>query len=61
MSNPNDRPFDCLAFKREVQAQISEETRDLSTAELREYFLRKVAEGPFAEYFCTPQATRKAA
>jgi hypothetical protein len=61
VSRPDEKPFDCLEFKREVQARIFEETRELSTADLREYFLRNVEEGPFAEYFRSPQSTRKAA
>jgi len=46
---PNDKKFDCVAFKDEAQAAVYEETKGLSRAELTEYFRRRVEEGPFSE------------
>lgn len=51
MEKRKDKPFDCIAFKREVQARMYEETRNLSSDQLLAYFRKKVEEGPFAEYF----------
>ena len=39
--------FDCIAFKRKVQAEIYEEIKGLSPEEEIEYFRREVAAGPF--------------
>jgi hypothetical protein len=41
--------FDCIAFKRRVQAEIYEEIKDLSPEEEIAYFRRRVETGPFAE------------
>jgi hypothetical protein len=61
MEKRKDRRFDCIAFKREVQARMYEETRNLSSEQLLEYFRRKVEEGPFAEYFEAVQDKEEAA
>ncbi len=45
----SDKGFDCVAFKDAAQAAVYEETKDLSRAELTEYFRRRVEEGPFSE------------
>ena len=41
--------FDCLAYKDRIQAEIHEDTKGMSYAQLREYFSKRVASGPFAE------------
>jgi hypothetical protein len=41
--------FDCIEFKRKVQAEIYEEIKGLSPEEEIEYFRRRVAAGPFAK------------
>lgn len=43
------KSFDCLAYKERVQAEIYEETKGMSYAQLREYFEKRVASGPFAD------------
>ena len=48
--------FDCLAYKREVQAQIYEETKDLSGPELIAYFREQSKLGPLGEWWATVQA-----
>jgi hypothetical protein len=41
--------FDCIGFKRKVQAEIYEEIKGLSPEEEIEYFRRQVAAGPFGK------------
>jgi hypothetical protein len=51
MSEPN-RPrksFDCVEFKRQAQARIYEEIKDLTSSEEIEYFRRMAENGPFAD------------
>ena len=36
-----EKRFDCLKMKEEIQAKIYEETKDMSSSELLEYFNRK--------------------
>ena len=45
------KTFDCIAFKRQVQSEIYEETRGMSTEEFLEYLRREVEEGPFADWW----------
>lgn len=50
MSQKNDDvDFDCIAFKRRVQAEIYEQIKDLSVDGEIAYFRRRVEGGPFAE------------
>jgi hypothetical protein len=41
--------FDCIEFKRNVQAEIYEEIKGLPPEEEIEYFRRQVAAGPFGK------------
>ncbi|MCG3132676.1 MAG: hypothetical protein FLDDKLPJ_03542 [Phycisphaerae bacterium] len=41
--------FDCLDFKRKVQAELYEATRHLSRADRLAYFRRRAENGPFAD------------
>jgi len=43
------RGFDCIAFKRQAQAQIYEEIKGLSPEEEIAYFRRSAAVGPFGK------------
>lgn len=43
--------FDCIAFKRRVQAEIYEETKDITPEEEIAYFRRRVADGPFGKWW----------
>jgi hypothetical protein len=43
------KTFDCIAFKEKAQAEIYEETRNLSRAEQIEYFKRTAAAGPLGK------------
>ncbi len=51
MKANKDKPFDCIKLKRELQARVYEETKDLNDDELREYFRRAVEESPWADLF----------
>jgi|RhiMetdeSRZDD1v2_1073273.scaffolds.fasta_scaffold1710109_2 hypothetical protein len=46
-----DEGFDCIAFKRRVQAEIYEETKGMTHEEEIAYFHRRVAEGPFGKWW----------
>ncbi|MFH1741503.1 MAG: hypothetical protein ABIH23_21060 [bacterium] len=48
---PNNKDFDCVAFKDRAQLEIYEETKDLSRSDLKEYFRKRVEAGPFAEFW----------
>jgi hypothetical protein len=41
--------FDCIAFKRQAQAEIYEEIKGLSPEEEIAYFRRRAANGPLGE------------
>jgi len=41
--------FDCLEFKRKVQAEIYEKTKNMTVEEQIEYFRQAAANGPFAD------------
>ena len=45
------KEFDCVEMKREIQAQIWEEIKDLTDEQRTEYFLRHAETGPFAEHW----------
>jgi hypothetical protein len=51
MKPKNPKKFDCIAFKRQVQSEMYEETRGMNTEEYLEYLRRRVEEGPFAEWW----------
>jgi hypothetical protein len=36
-----EKRFDCLKMKEEIQAKIYEETKDMSSSEIMEYFNKK--------------------
>ena len=46
-----ERGLDCIAFKRKVQAEIYEEIRGLSPGEEIQYFRRRAAAWPLAEWW----------
>jgi len=45
----NDKPFDCIEYKRRVQEGIYEKIKDMTPQEEIEYFRRGAETGPFAE------------
>jgi hypothetical protein len=49
MSATTEKSFDCLAFKRKVQAEIYQEIKDQTPEQQIEYFRRHTQTGPFAE------------
>ncbi len=49
MSPTSEKSFDCLAFKRSVQAEIYQEIKDQTPEEQIEYFRSHGETGPFAE------------
>jgi len=49
MSRKIEKSFDCLAFKRKVQAEIYQEIKDQTAEQQIEYFRRHAETGPFAE------------
>lgn len=54
-----DGSFDCIAFKRRVQAEIYEETKHMTSEEVSAYYHRRVAEGPFGKWWGSlPKATQ---
>ncbi len=50
-----ENSFDCIAFKRRVQAEIYKEIKDLSPEEEIAYYRRCVETGPFAELWRSAQ------
>jgi hypothetical protein len=46
-----ERGFDCIGFKRKVQAEIYEEIKGLSPEAEIEYFRRRAATGPLAKWW----------
>jgi hypothetical protein len=45
------RGFDCVGFKRKVQAEIYQEIKGLSAEEEIEYFRRWAAKGPLGKWW----------
>ncbi len=43
--------FDCIAFKREAQAEIYEEIKHLTPAQQIEYFNRHADKGPLSAWW----------
>jgi hypothetical protein len=50
MSETTEKPFDFLAFKWKVQAEIYLEIKDQTPEEQIEYFRHHAQTGPFAEF-----------
>jgi len=45
------KKFDCVAMKRKIQAEIYEETKDLTDEELSTYYKKSVETGPLANWW----------
>jgi hypothetical protein len=45
------KTFDCVGFKRKVQAEIYEEIKELSPEQEIEYFRRRAATGPLGKWW----------
>jgi hypothetical protein len=45
------KAFDCIEFKRKVQAEIYEEIKELSPEQEIEYFRRRAATGPLGKWW----------
>ena len=59
------KEFDCVAFKRQVQDKVFQETKGLSLEEQVAYFRKKANSGPLAKWWkrlpsATPSQKRKA-
>jgi hypothetical protein len=46
-----EKDFDCIGFKRKVQAEIYEEIKGLSPEAEIEYFRRRAATGPLGDWW----------
>jgi hypothetical protein len=46
-----EKAFDCIRFKRKVQAEIYEEIKELSPEQEIEYFRRRPATGPLGKWW----------
>jgi len=46
-----EKGFDCIGFKRKVQAEIYQEIRGLSPDEQIQYFRRSAADGPLGRWW----------
>lgn len=51
MATRTEKSFDCIAFKRKVQAEIYEQIKDLTPAEQVRYFNESARTGPFAKFW----------
>jgi hypothetical protein len=45
------KAFDCIGFKRKVQAEIYEDIKELSPEQEIEYFRRRAATGPLGKWW----------
>jgi hypothetical protein len=54
------KPFDCIAYKRRVQAEIYEETKGMTPREEIEYFNHAAETGPLADVWKRIRAATKA-
>ena len=52
-----EKPFDCVAFKRQAQAKIYDETRALSPAEQVVYFRQRAQTGALGRWWKAVSAT----
>ena len=50
-TKPKTKTFDCVEFKRQAQARIYEEIKDLSADEQIDYFRHKAATGPLGDWW----------
>ena len=50
-TNPTTKAFDCIAYKREVQRRIYEETQHMTSDEQIEYFRRRAEEGSLGTWW----------
>jgi hypothetical protein len=55
-----EKKFDCIKMKREIQARIYEEIKDLSHEEEMEYWRRKVEESPWGARFRAERESQNA-
>ena len=46
-----EKSFDCIEYKRRVQAEIYDEIRDLSHGQQVEYFRRRAEEGALGNWW----------
>jgi hypothetical protein len=53
MSQTTEKPFDCLAFKWKVEAEIYRQVKALTPEQQIEYFRHRAQTGPFAELVAT--------
>ena len=49
MEAKTEKRFDCIAFKRQVQQEIDEQTKGMSDEQLIEYFDHAAESGPLAD------------
>ena len=52
-----EKPFDCVAFKRQAQAKIYEETRAMTPDEQAAYFRRRAQSGSLGAWWKRVSAT----
>lgn len=55
-----NKTFDCIEFKRRVQAEIYEGIRGLPQQEQIEFFRRRAEEGPLGEWWKSIKRAKKA-
>jgi hypothetical protein len=46
-----DENFDCVEMKRRIQAEIYEETKDLTPDQVIEYYRKSAEEGPWGDWW----------
>ena len=46
-----DKAFDCVAFKRQAQSKVYEDTRQMKVAEQVEYFRRRAQSGALGSWW----------
>lgn len=51
MSTKTTKSFDCIAFKREAQRQIYEDTKHMTSEEQIEYFRKRAEEGSLGHWW----------
>ena len=56
-----DKEFDCIKFKREVQAQIYKEIKDLGPEDEVKYFHLRAASGPLGAWWKKASAGKRKA
>ena len=58
--HPEAAPFDALAFKEKVQAELYEATKGMTREEERAFYREAVRTGPLAEWWARAEAETKA-